>query len=126
MNTKSENKKTPRRRSERGKWGQHYWGRCKVYVFVDRGTLGVLPLTYVYHPKSARAYLLSQSVKRNHYFAAAPFVSTPCCPQPRRSWGGPWPSETGCGSQKNYRSKGIAEPQVRPLSPGQSYRSKGT
>ena len=43
----------------------------------QRGSaLMVLPLTYFYLPKSARAHLFSQSVKQ-HIFAAAPLVLTP-------------------------------------------------
>ena len=32
-------------------------GVAANFVFLDRGTSGVLPLTYFYLPKSARAYL---------------------------------------------------------------------
>ena len=45
-----------------------------IFMFFDRGTLWVLPLTYFYLPKSARAYLFPQSLK-THY--AAPLVLTP-------------------------------------------------
>ena len=38
-----------------------------VYVLFDRGTFGVLPFTYFYIPKSARAYLVPQSVNINHF-----------------------------------------------------------
>ena len=51
-------------------------GSLQVVMFFDRGTFGVLPLTYFYIPKSARAYLFPQSVKIR-YFAAAPSVSAP-------------------------------------------------
>ena len=44
-------------------------------IFFDRGTFLVLPLTYFYLPKSARAYLFPQFVK-NITFAAAPLVLT--------------------------------------------------
>ena len=40
-------------------------------VFFDRGTFWVLPLTYSYLPKSARAYLFPQSVK-TRYFCGGP------------------------------------------------------
>ena len=40
-------------------------------VFFDRGTVWVLPLTYFYIPKSARAYLFPQSAKI-HYFCSWP------------------------------------------------------
>ena len=49
-------------------------------MFVDRGTFWVLPLTYFYLPKSARAYLFPQSVK-NHYFCSGPISVDPICPQ---------------------------------------------
>ena len=41
--------------------------------FFDRGILWVLPLTYFYLPKSARAYLFPQSVN-NHYFCSGPII----------------------------------------------------
>ena len=41
------------------------------FVSVDGGTFWALPLTYVYIPRSARAYLFPQSVK-SVTFAAAP------------------------------------------------------
>ena len=31
----------PATRSERDKWGQHYWGHCKNSMFFDRGTFWV-------------------------------------------------------------------------------------
>ena len=51
------------------------------FVFFDRGTFGVLPLTYFHLPKSARAYLFPQSVKR-HYFCSGTISLDPICPQP--------------------------------------------
>ena len=51
------------------------WGHCKVHAF-HRGTCWVLPLTYFYHPKSARAYLFPQSVK-THYFLQRPHQCRP-------------------------------------------------
>ena len=45
-------------------------------------TFWVLPLTYLYLPKSARAYLFPQSVKI-HYFCSGPIRVDPICPQPR-------------------------------------------
>ena len=56
-------------------WGQYYWVTANFMLF-DRGTLWVLPLTYFYLPKSARAYLFPQPVKVIT-FAAAPLVLTP-------------------------------------------------
>ena len=45
-------------------------------------TFWVLPLTFVYFPESARAYLFPQSVKK-HYFCSGPISVDPICPQPR-------------------------------------------
>ena len=56
-------------------------------MFFDRGTFWVLQLTYLYLPKSARAYLFPQSVK-NSYLCSGPISVDPICPQP---------SDRGCG-----------------------------
>ena len=50
------------------------------FLFFDRGTFWVLPLTYFYLPKSARAYLFSQSVEI-HYFCSGPIGVDPICPE---------------------------------------------
>ena len=50
-------------------------------ISFDRGTFGVLPLTYFYLPKSGRAYLFSQSVK-NIYLCSGPISVDPICLQP--------------------------------------------
>ena len=50
-------------------------------MLFDRGTCWVLPLTYLYLPESARAYLFPQSVK-THYFCSGPISFDPICPQP--------------------------------------------
>ena len=47
-----------------------------IFVFFDGGTFWVLPLTFFYIPKSARAYLFPKSVK-SITCAAAPLVLTP-------------------------------------------------
>ena len=47
----------------------------------DRGTLGV-PLTYLYLPKSARAYLFQQSINIIYIFSG-PISVDLICPQPR-------------------------------------------
>ena len=52
------------------------------FMFFDRGTFWVLPLTYFYIPKSARAYLFPKSVKI-HYLCSGPLSVDPTCPQPR-------------------------------------------
>ena len=49
-------------------------------MFFDRGTFGVLPLTYFYLPKSTKAYLFHQSVKMN-YFCSGPIRVDPICLQ---------------------------------------------
>ena len=41
-------------------------------ISFDRGTFWVLPLTYFYLPKSARAYLFPQSARNKHYFCSGP------------------------------------------------------
>ena len=51
-------------------------GFTALFMLFDRGTFRVLPLTYLYLPKSARAYLFPQSVKIITS-AVAPVVSTP-------------------------------------------------
>ena len=56
-------------------------GVTATFTFVDRGTFWVLQLTYFYLPKSARMYLLPQSVKM-HYFCSGPLSVDPICPQP--------------------------------------------
>ena len=50
-------------------------GVTATFIFFDRGTFWVLPLTYSYIPKS------SQSVK-THYFCSGPISVDPTCPQP--------------------------------------------
>ena len=62
--------------SETDKCGQHYWVTAN-FMFFDRGIFWVLPLTYVYLPKSARAYLVPLSVEI-HYFCSCPKVHRDC------------------------------------------------
>ena len=50
-------------------------------MFFDTGTFWVLPLTYFYLPRSARAYLFPQSVEIN-YLCSGPISADPTCPQP--------------------------------------------
>ena len=47
------------------------------FMFFDGGTFWVLPLTYFYLPKSARAYLFPNLSNKSITFAAAPLVLTP-------------------------------------------------
>ena len=46
-------------------------------MFFDRGTFGILPLTYVCLPESARVYLFPNLSKSLFVFVAAPLVFTP-------------------------------------------------
>ena len=52
------------------------------FMFFDRGTSWVLLLTYLNLPRSARAYLLPQSVKI-HYFCSGTISLEPICLQPK-------------------------------------------
>ena len=56
-------------------------GVTACFISFARGTFWVLPLTYFYLPRSARAYLFPQSVK-SHYFCSGPISVDPICPQP--------------------------------------------
>ena len=47
------------------------FGILQFSCLFDRGTFWVLPLTYLYLPKSAGAYLFPQSLKI-HYFCSGP------------------------------------------------------
>ena len=51
-------------------------------LLFDRGAFWVLPSTYCYLPKCARAYLFTRSVK-HRYFCSGPISIDPICPQPR-------------------------------------------
>ena len=46
-------------------------GVTAIFIMFGTGTFWVLPLTYLYIPKSARAYLFPQSVQI-HYFCSGP------------------------------------------------------
>ena len=63
----------------KGQMGSALMGSLQ-FLF-DRGTFLVHPLIYFYLPKSARAYLFSQSVKI-HYSCSGPISVDPMCPQP--------------------------------------------
>ena len=56
------------------------WGTANL-MFFDRGTCWVLPLTYLYIPKSARAYLFPPSVQIP-YFCSGRISLDPISPQP--------------------------------------------
>ena len=47
------------------------------FMFFDRGTFWVLPLTYFYLPKSARAYLFLPKFVKIRYFCSGPIMLTP-------------------------------------------------
>ena len=55
------------------------------FMFFDGGTFWVLPSTYVYLPKSARAYLFPLSVKIR-YFCSGPIGVDPIRPRPKVDW----------------------------------------
>ena len=61
-------------------------GVTAFFLFFGRGTFWILPLTYFYLPKSARAYPFPQSV-RIHYFCSGPISVDPICPQQTYSRG---------------------------------------
>ena len=66
----------------RGQMGSALMGSLRISCSFDRGIFWVLPLTYFYIPRSARAYLFPQSVKIN-YFCRGPSSVDPICPQPK-------------------------------------------
>ena len=53
-------------------------GVAANFTFFDRGTFWVLLFTYVYLPKSARAYLFPQPIEI-HYFCSGPISVDPIC-----------------------------------------------
>ena len=68
-------------RTRKGTNGVSANGVSEFCVF-DGGTFWVLPLTYFYLPKRARAYLFPESVKIG-YFCSGPISVDPICPQPK-------------------------------------------
>ena len=70
-----------RRFSEKEQMGSALIGSLRISCFLT-GTFWALPLTYFYIPKSARAYVFSQSVTFR-YFCSGPISVDPICPQPR-------------------------------------------
>ena len=69
-------------RLRRGQVGSALMGSLLISLFVDRETFWVLPLTYLYLPNSARAYLFPQYVKM-YYLCSGPVSVDPICPHPR-------------------------------------------
>ena len=70
--------------TRKGTYGVSTHGVTANFMFLDRVTFWVLPLTYVCLPKSARANLFPQSVKI-HYFCSSPISVDPICPQPKHA-----------------------------------------
>ena len=66
--------------NRKGKTGSALMRSLQISCFFDSGTFWVLPSTYFYLSKSARAYLFPQSVKI-HYFCSGPISVDPICPQ---------------------------------------------
>ena len=56
-------------------------GSLQISCFLTEGLFGYSRLTYLHLPKSARSYLIPQSVKI-HYFCSGPISVDPICPQP--------------------------------------------
>ena len=72
------------RKGTNGPMGSELMASPQILSFFDRGTFWVLPLTYTYLPKSARAYLFPQSA-RIHYFCSGPLSVDPICPQANKA-----------------------------------------
>ena len=70
-------------RCRKGTNGVSTNGVTAKFMCFDRGIFWVLPLTYFYLPKRARAYLFPQSVK-SPYFFSGPISVDPIRPQPRQ------------------------------------------
>ena len=67
----------------KGQMGSALMGSLRISCFLT-GTCWLLPLTDVYLPKSARAYLFLRSVK-NHYFCSGTISVDPIRPQPNET-----------------------------------------
>ena len=63
-----------------GTTGVSTHGVTAKFMFLDRGTCRLLPLTYFYLPRSAREYRFPQSVKVQN-FCSGPVSVDPICPQ---------------------------------------------
>ena len=73
--------KADERLSERDKWGQHSWGRCKFYVFRKTDFLGT-PVNLLLSCQKCQGVFFSQSAKI-HPFCSGPISADPICPQLR-------------------------------------------
>ena len=71
--------------SERDKMGSALTGSLQISCFLT-GIFGVLRVTCLYLPKSARVYLFPQPVKIP-YFCSGPINVDPICPQPSTAKG---------------------------------------
>ena len=58
-------------------------GGTGKFMFFDRGTFWVLPLTYFYLPKSTRVYPFSPICHISCYFCSGPISVDPICQQPK-------------------------------------------
>ena len=67
------------RAARKGTTGVSTNGVTANFMLFARGTFWVLLLTFLYLPRSARAYLFLQSVKL-HYFCSGPISVDPICP----------------------------------------------
>ena len=72
---------TPSPEFGKGQLRSALMGSLRISCFLQ--TFWILPLTYFYIPKGARAYLFPQSVKHRN-FCSDPTSVNPICPQPRR------------------------------------------
>ena len=90
----------------------------QISRFLTEGTFGVFPLTYFYLPKSAREYLLSQSVE-THYLRSGNVSVDPICPQPRSA---SLTAPNGPAQQRLLRAI-LTETQLEPRPSPESVRS---
>ena len=87
----------------KGQMGSALMGSLQMSCF------WVLPLTYVYLPKSARAYLFPQSAK-THYFCSCPVSADPILSATSRR-SSPWRSEAGDDGSLQIFWTGIVTPR---------------
>ena len=66
----------------KGQMGSALIRSLRISHFLTEGLFGHFPLIYFYLPRSARACLFPQSVKK-HYFCSGPLSVDPICPQPK-------------------------------------------
>ena len=61
--------------------GSALMGSLQMFMLSDSGTFWILPLTYFWLPKSARAYLFPQPVNTHMTLGSGPESVAPVCPQ---------------------------------------------